>query len=144
MSGSCRIEFNFSHQEVPKILKYFSYIITCKNSFPGAMILRNLILLNRTACATGQQRMITPPRHLILPSHLSGPTLDFVFAFWIMITFYTLFTSLFNIYTISRSFHVNSCFSGLVVLEEIFEIFFLYKHMQKLFSLLWLQPTPGG
>jgi hypothetical protein len=38
---------------------------------------------------TGQQRMLTPPWHLILPSHLSevrdGPTLDFVIALWIMI-----------------------------------------------------------
>jgi hypothetical protein len=25
----------------------------------------------RTAGVTGQQRMLTPPRHLILPSHLS-------------------------------------------------------------------------
>jgi hypothetical protein len=50
---------------------------------------------------TDQQRMLTPPWHLILPSHLSGPvlcpTLDFVFALWFTITFDTLLTLLFYI-----------------------------------------------
>jgi hypothetical protein len=52
---------------------------------------------------TGQQRILTPPRHLILPWRLSEgsccPTLDFVIAFWIITTFYTLLTSLFCITT---------------------------------------------
>jgi hypothetical protein len=45
---------------------------------------------------TGQQRMLTPPRHVILPLHFSGgpccPALDLVFNFWTLIMFYTLLT----------------------------------------------------
>jgi hypothetical protein len=50
----------------------------------------------RIAGVTSKQRMSTPPWHLILPLHMSGfVLLDFVFAFWIVIAFDTLLTSLF-------------------------------------------------
>jgi hypothetical protein len=54
-----------------------------------------LFRLRRTAGVTGQQKMLIPPFAFV-----GGPcclTPDFVFTFWIMITFYTLLTSLFCI-----------------------------------------------
>jgi hypothetical protein len=65
---------------------------------------------------TSQQRMLTPPRHLILPSHLlevcvNYPTLDFVIAFWTMVTFYTLLTSPFCI-SIGRLINVTAVTSS--------------------------------
>jgi hypothetical protein len=51
-----------------------------------------------TAGVTGQQRMLTPSRHLILPSHFRRSVLPYTrFCNWIMIAFYTLLTSLFFI-----------------------------------------------
>ena len=56
-----------------------------------------------TADVTGQQRMLTPPWHLILPSLLSRvrvalPSTLYMCVFWIMITFNTLLTSPIDIY----------------------------------------------
>jgi hypothetical protein len=53
-----------------------------------------------TACVTCQQRMLTPPMHLILPRLLGVRValhLTLYFLFWIMITFNKLLTSLFDI-----------------------------------------------
>jgi hypothetical protein len=50
---------------------------------------------------TGQQRMLTPPKAPDPTFAFVGgpycPTLDFVIAFWTMVTFYTLLTSLYCI-----------------------------------------------
>jgi hypothetical protein len=54
---------------------------------------------------TGQQSMLTPPRQLILPSHMSGvqipleSSLQWPFELYNLDTFYTLLTSIFCIIT---------------------------------------------
>jgi hypothetical protein len=53
-------------------------------------------MIERFSNGTGQQRMFTPPWHLILPRvHVLHSTLYFLF--WIMITFNILLTSVFDI-----------------------------------------------
>jgi hypothetical protein len=55
-----------------------------------------------TVSVTGQQRMLALPRHLILLSFLSEVRVALhsalYFLFWIMITFNTLLTSVFDIF----------------------------------------------
>jgi hypothetical protein len=61
---------------------------------------------------TRQQRMLTPPRHLILLSLLSRVRVvlhyTLCFAFWIMVKYNTLLTSLFDILDRGRNLSVLS------------------------------------
>ena len=78
----------------------YTRFCNCRLDYDYVLHIVNFVILyyEHTAGVTGQQRMLTPPRHPILGGPCC-PTLDFVIAFWIVIAFYKLLTSLFCIYS---------------------------------------------